>query len=1293
MDIVRDRLLAELADIKPGPTDIPIYSTVTGGRTEPERLGPEYWYRNLREPVRFDRAVGALLDDGYRSFLEISAHPSLVAAAQDVADAAAVEIAVGCSLRRDQGGWEQLLTSAAELYVLGVTVDWSRLFAGPRGYAADLPPQAFARRRYWLDAFPADEPLAAPPALSARADRGTLLELIQVHAAAILGHENTEAVVAGRTFKDLGFDSITSLELSNRLGAATGLRLPAALLYHHPTPAALADHLLASPPGARQATVNRLEPDDPVVIVAMACHYPGGADSPEDLWRLVAGEGDAIGDFPDSRGWDAQAWFSADPDPDAGAGPREHAYTRRGGFLPDADKFDAAFFGISPREALAMDPQQRLLLETCWEALERANIVPGDLAGTQTAVYAGVMAQDYGPRLYQEAGESGGYLLTGNTASVASGRIAYTLGLQGPAVTVDTACSSSLVALHLAVRALRAGECELALVGAAAVLATPGLLVEFSRQQALSPTGRCKAFAATADGTAWAEGVGVLVLERRSDAVRHGRPALAIVRGTAINSDGASNGLTAPSGPAQERVIRLALADAGLLPSEVDAVEAHGTGTRLGDPIEADALIATYGQDRPPGRPLWLGSVKSNIGHAQAAAGIAGVIKMVECMRHGLLARTLHVDALTPHVDWPEGAVSVLTSAVSWPDTGRPYRAAVSSFGISGTNAHVILEHVDADPEERPANPDSEASPVPWVLSAVSEDALPAQAGRLAAHLAAHPGVAPADVGYSLATTRTHHKFRASVTGQGSAELVAKLERLARGEDDRNLIRGSGQGKVAFVFPGQGAQWAGMAGELLGYSTAFREHLHACADALAPHTDWNLLDVLQADPSGPELACVDVVQPTLFAMMTGLAVLWRHYGVEPDAVTGHSQGEIAAAWVAGALSLDDAALVVARRSQALTAVSGLGGMAAVSRPADQVTSLIAPWGDHLTIASFNGPASTVVSGDAEPLEEFLAACRRDRVHARRVATDCAGHSPHIDRVRDTLLDAIAGLAPRPSETDLYSTVTGEVIGSTALDADYWYRNMRFPVRYEQVTRLLLRQGYRLLIELSPHPVLTVATQETIDQAGVAAHAMGTLRRDDGGPERMLTSVAEAHVHGAAPNWERVFAPHAPSRVALPAYAFRRESYWLRPSTTTRDLSADWTGVNDHPILDRSLPLAGGQVVFTGRISLVTHPWLADHAVHGRVVLPGTALLDLALFAGRGTGTEGLAELTLSSPVLLPSPGALALQVYLAAPDEAGNRTLTIDSRPADEPPARATGPGMPPARWNQPLPRAGRRRR
>ncbi|MEV0938731.1 beta-ketoacyl synthase N-terminal-like domain-containing protein, partial [Streptomyces phaeochromogenes] len=718
-----------------------------------------------------------------------------------------------------------------------------------------------------------------------------LVELIRGEAAAVLRHSTTDAIGPGRAFKEVGFDSLTALELRNRVNATTGLSLPTTIAFDYPSPSALAGFILSrfagdgesTPAGHLPEVFEAAKDDELIAIVGMACRFPGDVDNPEALWELVLGERDVIGAPPTDRGWDFDAIYSPEP------GTPGKTYAREGGFLHRAGEFDAGFFGISPREAVAMDPQQRLLLETSWEALEGAGIDPHTLRGSRTGVYAGLTHQEYAARLHEASEEHEGYLLTGKSASVASGRISYVLGLEGPAVSVDTACSSSLVALHLAVQALRRGECDLALAGGATVMAAPGLFVEFSRQRGLAVDGRCKPFSDSADGTGWAEGVGLLVVERLSDARRHGHRVLGVVRGSAVNQDGASNGLTAPHGPSQERVIRGALADARISAPEVDVVEAHGTGTRLGDPIEAQALLAVYGQDRPVERPLWLGSLKSNIGHTQAAAGVAGVIKMVMAMRHGVLPKSLHAEVASSQVDWSSGGVEVLSQARAWPVVERARRAGVSAFGVSGTNAHVVLEQAPLDDPEvltdSAVNPVSARSdvPVPVVVSGVSAGALDAGLGRLASRLVGDAGLDVGEVGWSAA--------QRSVFAHRAVVVASDRDGLLEGLRSPVVSGVAGPvGRTVLVFPGQGTQWAGMGAALLESSPVFAARMAECAAALAPFVEWDLLEVVR---SGDGLERVDVVQPVTWAVMVSLAELWASAGVTPDAVVGHSQGEIA----------------------------------------------------------------------------------------------------------------------------------------------------------------------------------------------------------------------------------------------------------------------------------------------------------------------------------------------------------------------------------------------------------------
>ncbi|MEU9117145.1 SDR family NAD(P)-dependent oxidoreductase [Streptomyces sp. NPDC048483] len=1077
------------------------------------------------------------------------------------------------------------------------------------------------------------------------------VDLVRTEAAAVLGHASAKAIDARREFNDLGFDSLTAVELRNRLSTATGLRLTATLVFDYPTPTALAEHLVGvlldrhAEPHAPAATTTA-PAEDPIVIVGMACRLPGGVRSPEDLWRLVLDGRDGITDFPTDRGWDLETLLGG------AAGDQGRSSASKGGFLDDLGEFDAPFFGISPREAMAMDPQQRLMLETSWEAMERAGIDPESLRGTETGVFVGTSGSDYGSILMNSSEDVEAHASTGLAGSVLSGRLSYTFGLEGPAVTVDTACSSSLVSLHLAVHALRNGECSLALAGGVTLLSTPMSIAGFSRQGALATDGRCKAFSDAADGTGWAEGVGVLVVERLSDARRNGHEVLAVVRGSAINQDGASNGLTAPNGPAQQRVIRQALAGAGLSTGDVDALEAHGTGTSLGDPIEAQALLATYGQGRDPERPLLLGSLKSNIGHTMAAAGVSNVIKMVLALRHGVLPRTLHVDTPSSHVDWTAGDVKLLTEATDWPDTGRPRRGAVSSFGMSGTNAHAILEQAPESAE--PTGPDTrsgEPGAVPWLVSGKSAQALSDGIELLRDRVAARPELAPVDVGFSLATGRSAFAHRA---------VLLDGDEVARGTaEDRSL---------AMLFPGQGGQRVGMGRELYDRFPVFAQ---AFDEALA-HFDDELREVMRTDAE--RLDQTRFTQPALFALQVALFRLVESFGVRPDFVAGHSFGEIAAAHVAGILSLKDACTLVAARGRLMNTLEGQGAiMVAVQASEEEAAARLV---DGVSIAAVNGPDSVVIAGDEVPVRRIVEAFTAEGRKTRQVAVQVAGHCPLMDPILDDFREVAEGLSYQAPRIPVVSTVTGERASEELMcSADYWVRNVREPVRFAHAVLTLAAEEVPAFLELGTDGALTGIIPLNVDGTVVAA---GALRKDRPEETAVLTALAQLHVAGVEADWARIFDGTGARRVDLPTYPFQPHRYWPKQRVSAGDVASAGLLPTEHPLLGAAVPLAdGGGMLFTSRLSTDTHPWLKDHVAGGTAVFPAAGFVELAVRAGDQFGCDRVAELALDAPLALTDGAALVLQVWLGAPDDEGNRQIRFFARPQatpDEPWTRhATG--------------------
>ncbi|AUI58398.1 hypothetical protein B1H26_40770 [Amycolatopsis sp. BJA-103] len=1244
-----ERLEAEiravLAGIEPRRGRVPMVSAMTGETLTGDELDAGYWYESLRAPVRFDRAVRVL---GDRVFIEVSPHPVLTAAIADtLADAGAV-----CgTLRRDEGDSARLLASLAEAYTHGVPVDWTAVL--PAANRVDLPTYAFQHERFWLDAgaprrldgvaASLPEPVAAPVSGWARTLAGKsaaeqvtrVLDLVRAQAAAVLGHASPESVDSALTFKEIGFDSVTGVDLRGRLCTALGRKLPSTLTFDHPTPLALAEflrtELLGLADAARTPERTGAAADEPIAIVAMSCRLPGDISDPEQLWRLLAAGGDAVGPLPSDRGWDGLGDIA----------------TLGGGFLAAAGEFDAAFFGVSPREALAMDPQQRMLLELSWEAFERAGLDPKRLRGSTTGVFVGGAASGYGGNAPEELQ---GHLQSGIAPSILSGRVSYTLGLEGPALTVDTACSSSLVALHLAAQSLRAGECSLALTGGVTVHATPSWLEWFTRQQGLAPDGRCKAYAEQADGMGMAEGGGLLLLERLSDARRNGHQVLAVVAGSAVNQDGASNGLTAPNGPSQQRVIRAALADAGIEAADVDAVEGHGTGTRLGDPIEAQALLATYGQDR--NRPLWLGSVKSNIGHAQWAAGVAGVIKTVLALCHEELPATLHAGEPSSQVDWESGAVRLATEAVSWPEVGdRPRRAGVSSFGISGTNAHVIVEQAPAV-AEAPVEADVVLPVVPWPVSARSPEGLAAQAGRLA-------GLAdePLDVGWSLAA-KAALEHRAVVLGDHGEGLAA----LAGGRESAQVVSGvvGSLGKVGFVFTGQGAQRLSMGLGLYSVFPVFAEAFDAVCAGLEKHLDGSPSAVIRGEYG--DINDTVWAQSGLFAVEVAWFRLLESWGVRPSAVAGHSIGELAAAYVAGVWSLSDACAVVAARGRLMQELPTGGAMVAVEATEDEVRKVIAGR-TGVGIAAVNGPKAVVISGVED---EVLAAAKElagAGCRTKRLSVSHAFHSPLMEPMLARFAEVVSSVECRRPELPLVSGLTGAVVGDEVTDPGYWVRHVREAVDFVAVASTLRDQGVRTFVEVGPDGVLSgmgpLSRPEEADEAWIPVARRG---RDE--VRALLTAVSKVYVRGLDFDWHNVFAGTGARRVELPTYAFQRQRYWLKAVASGR---VDDFGLHSprHPLLGAAVELpATGGVMLTGRLSLGEQPWLADHVVAGRVLVPGTALLDMVVRAADEVGCDHIDELLMETPLVLED--SVRVQVTVSGPGPDGSREAALYARSGDD---------------------------
>ncbi|MGW4207374.1 SDR family NAD(P)-dependent oxidoreductase [Lentzea sp. NPDC004789] len=1007
-----------------------------------------------------------------------------------------------------------------------------------------------------------------------------------------------------QAFSGSGLTSLQATTLWQRLRDRTGLPLPATLVWDHPTPAAVAAHLdtlLRGETRAAQPAHTGGAAED-VAIVAVGCRFPGGVRSPEDLWRLVLDGVDATGEFPGDRGWDVDALYDHD------ASRAGTTYVKRGGFLYDAADFDPGFFGISPREAATMDPQQRLLLEVAWETVERAGIAPSSLRGSDTGVFVGHMHSDYADEHKADHADLSAQLVLGSASSVTSGRVSYTLGLTGPSITIDTACSSSLVALHLAAQALRAGECSLALAGGVTVMTSPLSFVAFSQQHALSPDGRCRSYAEGANGTGWSEGVGLVLVERLADARRNGHPVLAVLRGSAVNSDGASNGLTAPNPSAQQEVIRRALADAGLSPSDVDLVEGHGTATRLGDPIEVGALQAAYGQRN--GRPLLLGSVKSNIGHTQAAAGIAGLIKVMWAMRDDVVPRSLHAEQPTSRVDWPAAGIRLVDRHTPWPRGERPRRAGVSSFGISGTNAHVIVEE---PPPHQVPDAEPTLTSAPWLVSGDGEAGLRAHADVLHAALTDESTV---DSAFSLATTRATLSHRAAVLGSDRPAMLACLRDLADGVENPAVVRASTRRGVrpALLFTGQGAQRARMGLELSQAFPVFGEvFLGLCAEFGAP-----LLSVIE---SGELLDRTDHAQAALFAYEVAMCALLDSFGVRPGLVVGHSIGELAAAHVAGVFSRADAVRLVAARGLAMASMPP-GVMVAVRVPAHEVTATA-----EVSIAAINGRASVVLSGAEKAV---MAEVERIGAGCTRLRGGYAFHSAMVDPCLAQFREVAESVTYHRPAVPIVSTLTGRHETDAIATADHWVRQARETVLFSDAVEAA---GEVVFAEVGPAATLTALAQDVVPDAAVVPVA-----------ERLLDALAELHVHGVEVDWAAVYARSGARRRDLPTYPFQRQRFWLEPARKTALLG------EPQPAADRP------EIRHTSVLSVSSQPWLADHRIGDDVVVPATVFAELA-FQTAPPGPVRLDELTVHAPLVLTTEA----QVQVVVTD---GREITIWSRPA-----------------------------
>ncbi|MDT5139090.1 MAG: hypothetical protein QOD58_3352, partial [Mycobacterium sp.] len=1084
-------------------------------------------------------------------------------------------------------------------------------------------------------------------------------------------------------FFDLGMDSLMAVELRRRVEHGVGKELPATLAMDFPRLVDVADYLLgdvlglSEQPSVRSATQpapvvtsgTTGAADEPVAIIAVACRFPGSPD-PDAYWDVLSGGVDAIREIPDDR-FDVDDYY--DPDPETPG----KIYSRCGGYLEGIAGFDPEFFGIAPREALWMDPQQRLMLEIAWEGLERAGYSPAALRGSRSGIFVGVAANEYSHLLSTDSVDTiEAHFITGNALNAISGRVAFALGLEGPAVAVDTACSSSLVAVHQACQALHSGDCDLALAGGVNVLLSPASMVAASRARMLSPDGRCKTFDAAADGYVRSEGCGILVLKRLSDAVRDGDRISAVIRSSAVNQDGASSGLTVPNGGAQQRLISAALARAGIGGRDVDYLEAHGTGTSLGDPIEVQAAAAVYGVDRDPNRPLLIGSAKTNIGHLESAAGVAGMIKVVLSLQHEVLPQNLHFENPSPHIPWDALPVRVVDKAIPWQTDGRPRRAGVSSFGFTGTNAHVLIEEAPAQlatddrhsaqdvlPDGTPA-PASDIADLPvsvLPLSARSPEALVALAQRYGAWLDGHPQVGLTDVCFTAGVGRSHFEHRAAIVVdslQGARELLAELadNRLRPG-----LVRGDcgDPPTTAWLFTGQGSQYQGMARELFNAEPVFAETVTRCAEAMDGMLPRPLLEVLFGTDSeaGETLRHTSFAQPAIFAVEMGLARLWQSWGIEPDVVLGHSVGQYAAACVAGVFSLEDGARLMAERGRLFGSLHEGGRMVAVFADAEQVKNVASEF-PQVSVAAYNG-RNTVLSGPATDLEQIVTTCSNDGIRCSWLDTSHAFHSELLEPVLDEFEAYAAQLTFAVPTLPLVCNRTGAVLTSEApLNAQYWRRHSRQTVQFSESVRTVAALGCSVLMEIGPQPVLTAAAVQIWPEHSAAPRAIVSLRKGVDPRRQIAEALAAAYVSGHRPEFAALQQPRDPRpgrRLELPTYPFQRRDFWPKSSGIALD------GAPVSGILGTAKDLASGDAVYTSRLSVKSQPWLSDHVIYGTVVVPGATYAAMAL-AAVGPPARVL-DVFFYEPIILGDKISREVQLTLHPLEDGGGWTFRVHSRP------------------------------